>query len=83
MTAVMDQPEPATTTPQIRSDWQPKPVERFLAHDRAEDVFERASKRALQLRNSKRSEILSKSRSKVREIFAATKTISDDLLETQ
>ena len=49
-----------------------------MAHDRAEDVFERASKRALQLRNSKRSEKLSKSRSKARELFASTSMVSGE-----
>jgi hypothetical protein len=53
-------------------------MERFMAHDRVEDVFDRASKRALQLRSSKRSEILSKSRSKAREIFASTKMTSGE-----
>jgi hypothetical protein len=49
-----------------------------MAHDRKEDVFERASKRALQLRNSKRSELLSKSRSKVREIIRTANLTSGE-----
>jgi hypothetical protein len=53
-------------------------MERFMAHDRVEDVCDRASKRALQLRNSKRSELLSKSRSKVRGTIMAANLTSGE-----
>ncbi len=54
------------TTPAIRPSWQPRPLNKFLACGDGEDVCDKAARRALQLRSHKRSELISKSRSKMR-----------------
>ena len=51
---------------------QPEREERFMRCHEAQDVATRAEKLAISMRNTKRRELLSKSRSKIRTAFECT-----------
>ncbi len=55
-----------------RSRHQPEKAERFMRCHEAQDVAARAEKLAISMRNTKRRELLSKSRSKIRTAFECT-----------
>ena len=55
-----------------RSRHQPERAERFMRCHEAQDVATRAEKLAISIRNTKRRELLSKSRSKIRTAFECT-----------
>jgi hypothetical protein len=73
----MEQEEVVVATPAIRPSWQPRPLNKFLACGDGEDVCDKAARRALQLRTHKRSELISKSRSKMRTNAETTPTMND------
>ena len=73
----MEQQEAVMTTTVIKSSWQPRPLNKFLACGDGEDVCDKAARRALQLRSHKRSELISKSRSKMRANAEMTPAMND------
>ena len=67
VTANQEQQQP--TGPIIPAMTMLKERKHFLGCETGEDAFSKASRRALQLRSARKSELLSKSRSKIRAAF--------------